>query len=136
MLPLPNKLNPCSSCQQCLNAQDEVALNQEGILAAAGIIKAEAVRGACKPFKYPCKFDNLEHEISFIATMRMLEFGSGYDHILSQTIQKSAKDVVQARYCLEQVSGVSRTRASVTADGTVQTGSHALASHASCKDFP
>lgn len=62
---------------------------------AASTIDSASVLAACSPFKYPCKFDNLEHEISFMATMRMLEFGSGFDHLLNGSDQQTSRGATQ-----------------------------------------
>ena len=72
-------------------------MSQEGIADAAEGITPEGVQRACRPFKYPCKFDDTNHEISFMVIMRMLEFGSGYNHLIAEKGQKSAKDVIQVR---------------------------------------
>jgi hypothetical protein len=74
------------------------------MMRAASTIDIAAVKAACRPFRYPCKFDSVQHEISFIATVRLLEFGSGYDHLLAEQDAKCAKDAVQVRRVMRHVA--------------------------------
>jgi hypothetical protein len=61
-------------------------------------LKAENVDSACAKFRYPLKFASIEEEVSFLALIRLLEFGSGFDaEIRSKKKDKSAKDVIQVR---------------------------------------
>lgn len=103
----------CSICRQCLDAQDEVSVSEDGVRAAAAAMDVEAVLHACRAFKHPCKFDSLAHEISFMATMRMLEFGSGFDSLLANTDQKAAREVTQVRLATGAVTPATALRLGV-----------------------
>ena len=50
-----------------------------------------------------CRFDSQTHELSFLAAMRLLDFGSGYNHLLAAHDAKSARDAVQVRHRFEHV---------------------------------
>lgn len=73
-------------------------MNPEAAKALAGSIDAAIVNKASTRFRYPLKFASMEEEISFLALIRLLEFGSGYDNLLQHKKEKTAKDVVQVRH--------------------------------------
>lgn len=74
-----------------------MVVNPEATKELAASIDASIVNKASTRFRYPLKFPSMEHEISFLALMRLLEFGSGYDNLLQDKKEKTAKDLVQVR---------------------------------------
>jgi hypothetical protein len=66
----------------------------EAVKDIAESIDSSTINKAISRSGYPLKFTSMEQEISFLALMRLLDFGSGYDTLLPDK-QKSAKDVVQ-----------------------------------------
>jgi hypothetical protein len=85
----------CSACGACLSQQQHVQVNPEATKDLAVTIDSSTINKASSRFRYPLKFTSMEQEISFLALIRLLEFGSGYDKLLQHQKEKSAKDVVQ-----------------------------------------
>eukprot|EP01025_Chloroclados_australasicus_P043208 TRINITY_DN46048_c0_g1_i1.p1 TRINITY_DN46048_c0_g1~~TRINITY_DN46048_c0_g1_i1.p1 ORF type:complete len:347 (+),score=36.15 TRINITY_DN46048_c0_g1_i1:135-1175(+) len=84
------------SCEECVAAQSDIQINADAAQSYARSLNASAVAAACRPFKYPCIFDTLERECSFLALMRLLAFGTGFEHLLQeQPKHRTAKDVTQ-----------------------------------------
>lgn len=80
-----------------MSQQQHVEVNPEATKELAASIDAGIVNKASSRFRYPLKFASMEQEISFLALIRLLEFGSGYDNLLQGKKEKTAKDVVQVR---------------------------------------
>ena len=80
-----------------MSQQQHVVVNPEAAKELAASIDSSIVSKASTRFRYPLKFPSMEQEISFLALMRLLEFGSGYDNLLQDKKEKTARDVVQVR---------------------------------------
>lgn len=78
-----------------MSQQLHAAVNEEAIKQLASSIDAKSVDNGSRKFRYPLKFSSMDQEISFLALIRLLEFGSGYDSLLRDKKEKTAKDVTQ-----------------------------------------
>ena len=80
-----------------MSQQQHAAVNEEATKQLASSIDAKSVDNCSHKFRYPLKFSSMEQEISFLALIRLLEFGSGYDSLLRDKKEKTAKDVTQSQ---------------------------------------
>ena len=89
------------AASNCAVAQDQqsqhVTIDNEALLKCVQDVSRDSVQSCCRAFRYPCKFDNQEDEITFMAVRWLLDFGSGYNKLLEGTVGKDAKDIVQVR---------------------------------------
>lgn len=76
---------------------DDVSLNLECLKSLSASIQKADVQAVCTRLQQPFSFASVEHEVSFMAIWRLLDFGTSFDADAVNTEKVSAKDIAHVR---------------------------------------
>ncbi|KAK9808949.1 hypothetical protein WJX72_006902 [[Myrmecia] bisecta] len=76
-------------------APEDCSIDVEAVQRYASSLNVSQVQEAGVPTRLPVRFESVQQEVNFLATMHLLDFGSGYDPQLLQTMRRDARETLQ-----------------------------------------
>eukprot|EP01023_Acetabularia_acetabulum_P038082 TRINITY_DN36400_c0_g1_i1.p1 TRINITY_DN36400_c0_g1~~TRINITY_DN36400_c0_g1_i1.p1 ORF type:complete len:367 (-),score=44.62 TRINITY_DN36400_c0_g1_i1:222-1268(-) len=81
-------------CQEVVQKCEDVVMISEEAISALNVTLNE-IQSAANYVGYPLRFNSIEEEISLMALMKLLDFGSQYDEFLLERLGRNSEQCVQ-----------------------------------------